>query len=94
MQGTVLYITLFVKWYELYPRDQERSEPSSYGDGTRLIQVPLASVSLDLAFLYIAFWISVQVVILTCLTWGQPNCFFAGEKRRVSLVCPWLDIGV
>ena len=28
---------------------------ASYGVGTRLIQVPIASVSLDLAFLYIAF---------------------------------------
>ena len=54
----------------------------SYGDGTRLIQVPIASVSLGLAFLYIVFWISVQVVILTCLTWGQLNCFFVGEKKK------------
>ena len=26
MQAIVLYITLLVKWYKLYPTDQERAE--------------------------------------------------------------------
>ena len=26
MQAIVLYVTLFVKWYKLYPMDQERAE--------------------------------------------------------------------